>query len=157
VEEGIAKRGFNDYLCKKKMRRIVLFTLLLAWSMLPALAQETGERKDSVLIFIDDAEYMPSFRGGTRGLNNFIAENLRWPEGEEESCIQGRVIIGFIVEKDGSLSDIKVVKSLHPSFDKEALRVVKAMPKWSPGRRKGECCRMKYNIPIIFRTTPSTS
>ena len=93
---------------------------------------------------------MPKYPGGPEKMFEFIADNLRWPE-DDGSCIQGRVIISFIVEKDGSLSDIKVAKSLDPLFDEEAVRVVKSMPKWEPGMYNGHPARVNYSIPIRFR------
>ena len=95
-------------------------------------------------------EVYPKFPGGPEKMFEFIADNLRWPE-DDGSCIQGRVIISFIVEKDGSLTDVKVEKGVDPSFDKEAVRVVKTMPKWEPGMWRGKPTRVKYCIPIRFR------
>ena len=92
----------------------------------------------------------PTYPGGTEKMFEFINENLRWPK-DDGSCILGRVIISFIVEKDGSLTDVKVEKSIDPSFDKEAVRVVKSMPKWEPGMYRGKPVRVKYCIPISFR------
>ena len=96
-------------------------------------------------------EYQPQFPGGIKACEQFIKENLRYPESAAEGCIQGRVIVTFKVEKDGSLSDIKVVRGLDPAFDEEALRVVKMMPKWSPGATDGKISVMRYTIPIIFK------
>jgi protein TonB len=93
---------------------------------------------------------MPKYPGGTEKMFDFIADNLRWPY-DDESCIQGRVIVSFIVEKDGSLTDIKVEKSIDPLFDKEAVRVVKSMPKWEPGMWNGKPARVKFFVPIRFR------
>ena len=93
---------------------------------------------------------MPKYPGGPEKMFEFIADNLSWPD-DDESCIQGRVIVSFIVEKDGSLTDIKVEKSIDPLFDKEAVRVVKSMPKWEPGMYNGHPARVKYYIPISFR------
>ena len=92
---------------------------------------------------------MPKYPGGTEKMFEFIADNLRWPD--DDACIQGRVVVSFIVEKDGSLTDIKVEKSIDPLFDKEAVRVVKTMPKWEPGMWNGKPARVKYCIPIRFR------
>jgi protein TonB len=83
-------------------------------------------------------------------LLQYLKENVQWPD--TESCVQGRVIVSFVVETDGSLSDIKVVKSLDPLFDKEALHVVKSMPKWIPGTQNGQPVRIKYAIPVIFKS-----
>lgn len=96
-------------------------------------------------------EQMPSFRGGQQKLMEYLAENTRYPEGLGESCIQGRVIVTFVVEKDGSISDVKVVKSVDPLLDKEAVRVVSSMPKWHPGKQNGVAVRVKYTLPVTFR------
>ena len=93
---------------------------------------------------------MPKYQGGPEKMFEFIADNLHWPD-DDDSCIQGRVVVSFIVEKDGSLSDIKVSKSIDPLFDEEAVRVVKSMPKWEPGMWNGKPARVKYCIPIRFR------
>jgi protein TonB len=82
-------------------------------------------------------------------MNEFINENLRWPDTEAD--VIGRVVVAFTVEKDGSLSDIKVAKSLDPLFDKEAVRVVKSMPKWKPGMDNGEPIRVRFSVPVTFR------
>ena len=112
--------------------------------------QYLAERKDTINVY-DCVEQMPSFLGGTQKLKEFIEENLRYPKELEESCVQGRVIVRFIVERNGKLSNVKVVKSVHPVLDKEALRIVKLMPRWIPGRQNGITVRVKCYIPIIFR------
>ena len=132
----------------------IMMILLATWCMLPLLAQEIDERKDSVKqdkIYCDIPYTQPSFPGGHEALLQYLKENVQWPD--TESCAQGRVIVSFIVETDGSLSDIKVMKSLDPLFDKESIRVVKSMPKWIPGTRDGQHpIRVKYVIPVIFRS-----
>ena len=113
-----------------------------------------AERKDTINVY-DCVEQMPSFPGGSQKLKEFIEENLRYPKALEETCLQGRVIVRFIVERNGKLSNVKVVKSVHPALDKEALRIVKLMPRWIPGRQNGITVRVKYYIPIIFRLKSS--
>jgi protein TonB len=112
--------------------------------------QYLAERKDTINVY-DCVEQMPTFPGGTQKLKEFIEENLRYPKELEETCVQGRVIVRFIVERNGKLSNVKVVKSVHPALDKEALRIVKLMPRWIPGRQNGITVRVKFYIPIIFR------
>lgn len=102
----------------------------------------------SAMIF-DEVEEMPSFPGGKTALIDYIYNNLKYPETAD--CVQGRVIIGFVVEKDGSLSGIKVVRSVDFCLDKEAVRVVKSMPNWIPGKRNGVTVRVKYYVPVSFR------
>ena len=99
----------------------------------------------------DVVEQMPSFPGGPQALLDYLSEHINYPEGYEETCVQGRVVITFVVEKDGSLSDITVLKSLEKAFDEEALRAVKSMPNWIPGMQDGEPIRVKYAVPVNFR------
>ena len=96
-------------------------------------------------------EQMPSFPGGDKKLMDYLKENIRYPEALAETCVQGRVICTFVVEKDGSISGAKVIKSVDPLLDTEALRVVNAMPKWIPGKQNGVAVRVKFTVPVYFR------
>ena len=96
----------------------------------------------------DVVENMPEFNGGAGALMQYLSHNIRYPE---ESDVQGRVIVSFVIGKDGSISNAKVVKSLHPSFDAEALRIINNMPKWIPGTQNGKPVNVKYAVPISFR------
>jgi TonB family protein len=98
----------------------------------------------------EQVEEMPSFPGGSNALLSFIAANLKYPVVAQENGIQGRVIVKFVVDKDGRITDVEITRSVDPSLDKEAMRIVKAMPKWKPGKLKGNCVRVKYTIPIVF-------
>jgi len=109
----------------------------------------TPIKKDEQVIYGEVPYSYPQFPGGNSALAKFIEDNLRYPD--TGSDVQGRVIVSFMVERDGSLSDIKVVRGLDPAFDEEALRVVKMMPKWSPGVTDGKISVMRYTIPIIFK------
>ncbi|MBR5652638.1 MAG: energy transducer TonB [Prevotella sp.] len=134
------------------MKRITMMALMAAWAMLPVLAQETGERKDSVKqdsIYCGIPYTYPSFPGGQEAMLQFLKENLLWPDVEAD--VQGRVIVTFVVETDGSLTDLKVVRGLDPAFDKEALRIVKSMPKWIPGTQNGQPIRVRYSVPVTFK------
>lgn len=93
----------------------------------------------------------PQFPGGKESLLQYLKDNRQYPADAVEEGIEGRVIVSFYVETDGSLSEIKVVKSLSPSLDSEALRLVKSMPKWIPGKVNDKARRMKYSIPVIFK------
>ena len=99
----------------------------------------------------DVVEQMPKFPGGPKAMFEYIAYNVQYPKEMGETCAQGRVIVSFVVEKDGSLTDIKVVKSVYPALDEEALRVVKSMPKWISGSQNGVKVRVRYVIPVTFR------
>ena len=102
----------------------------------------------------DMVEQMPSFPGGPSALFQWLASNIKYPLVAEENGIQGRVIVTFVVERDGSITEVGVVKSVDPSLDKEAVRVTKSMPHWIPGKQKGNAVRVKYTLPITFRLAP---
>ena len=106
---------------------------------------------DTTKVFGDIAEQMPMFPGGDRKLMEYLASSIQYPPECEESCIQGRAVVTFVVERDGSISNAKVIKRLDPLLDAEALRVVNAMPKWIPGRQNGVTVAVKYTIPVTFR------
>ena len=99
----------------------------------------------------DVVEEMPSFPGGMAALMKYIKDNLRYPEICWEGAAMGRVNVVFIVNEDGSLSDVKVIRSIIPELDKEAIRVVKSMPKWNPAKQNGKAVKMKYVVPVNFR------
>lgn len=99
----------------------------------------------------DVVEQMPSFPGGISGLRTYLNQNIRYPAEAQENCVQGRVVVSFVVEKDGHISDVTVLRSVDPSLDKEAVRVVRNMPRWSPGKQGGEPVRVRYNVPVSFR------
>ena len=99
----------------------------------------------------DVVEEMPSFPGGQSALMQYLASNIKYPVVAQENGVQGRVIVSFVVERDGSISDVKVARSVDPSLDREAQRVVKSMPKWKPGKQNGSAVRVKYTVPVVFR------
>ena len=94
---------------------------------------------------------MPDYPGGQKELLSFLSRNIKYPTKAEENKIQGRVVIQFVVNKDGSVSDAKVVRSVDPELDKEALRVINTMPKWKPGMQRGKPVRVKFTVPVMFR------
>lgn len=99
----------------------------------------------------DVVEVMPSFPGGQSALMQYLGNNIQYPVEAQENGVQGRVIISFVVEDDGSISHVKVVKPVDPVLDREAMRVVESMPKWIPGKQNGECVRVRYSVPVVFR------
>lgn len=98
------------------------------------------------------AEQMPQFVGGQVEMHKFIAENLKYPSEFRDSGIQGRVVVRFVVEKDGSISDIKVLRGLDSAFDNEAVSVIKSMPNWEPGKQNGREVPVYFTLPISFKT-----
>ena len=99
----------------------------------------------------DVVEEMPSFPGGQSALIQYLGNNIQYPVEAQENGVQGRVIVNFVVEDDGSISRVKVAKSADPALDREAMRVVESMPKWIPGKQNGECVRVRYSVPVVFR------
>lgn len=99
----------------------------------------------------DVVEQMPSFPGGISGLRTYLNQNIRYPAEAQETCAQGRVVVSFVVGKDGHISDVTVLRSVDPSLDKEAVRVIRNMPRWTPGKQGGEPVKVRYNVPVSFR------
>ncbi|MCI6209234.1 MAG: energy transducer TonB [Prevotellaceae bacterium] len=99
----------------------------------------------------DVVEQMPSFPGGNTALMKFLNENIHYPVVAQENGVQGRVVVSFVVERDGHITDVQIARSVDPSLDKEAQRVVKSMPKWIPGKQNGSAVRVKFNVPVSFR------
>jgi TonB family protein len=95
-------------------------------------------------------EEMPEFPGGEVAMRNYISQSLIYPEKAQEWGIQGKVIVTFIIDIDGSIKDAKISKRVHPKLDEEALRLINNMPKWKPGRQKGKPVRVNYTVPISF-------
>ena len=113
-----------------------------------AMAQSKKAANDKVL---EKAEVMPQFPGGDQAMMDFVAKNVQYPKEAMEKGISGRVFVSFIVEKDGSISETEIVKGIGGGCDEEAVRVVKAMPKWKPGKEKGKPVRVSYMMPIFFK------
>ena len=136
---------------------VVSALILLVIVIAPASAnaqdkrgKTTQTRKDTAT---DDKVYevceqMPIFEGGDAALLKYLRENLKYPDKTKDRGVQGRLVIGFIVEKDGSLTDVKVLRPVDIDLDAEVLRVIKGMPKWIPGRQNGKRVRVRYLLPI---------
>lgn len=117
--------------------------------------ETTSENYDDKVF--DVVEQFPSFPGGNGKLSEFLSQNVRYPVVAAENGIEGRVIVRFIVERDGSVSNVEVAKGAEASLDKEAVRVVKMMPKWNPGKQNGKAVRVNFNVPISFKLQGSSS
>ena len=113
-----------------------------------AVEKENYVENDSVF---DVCEHLPDFPGGINGLMTYLQQNVKYPESAEKKKEEGRVVVQFVIKKDGSLTDVKVVRNVSSALDAEALRVVKAMPKWKPGMHKGKPVQVKYDLPVSFR------
>ena len=161
---------------KPKNKYPLLFAMLMVLGLNPSYAQ-VNESDGTVLrekeVIADEkpsadkdktydvVEQMPEFPGGQAALLKWISNNVKYPTIAEENGIQGRVVCTFIVERDGSITDVQVARSIDPSLDKEAVRVLKKMPRWNSGKQNGQKVRVKYTVPVTFKLvdneTPITS
>ena len=110
----------------------------------------TAQTKKNNMVF-DVVEVMPQFPGGQIAMLKYIMENIKYPKQIMEEGIQGRVTVSFIVEKDGRVSNVRLLRSVQSALDKEAIRVVKSMPKWTPGKQNGKPVRVRFNLPVMFK------
>ena len=113
---------------------------------------EPEPEEEEVFMVVED---QPEFPGGTAALLEYLRKNIKYPAICRENNIQGRVIVSFIVNKDGAIVEPEVIKGVNPSLDKEALRVISGMPKWKPGSQRGKPVRVKYTVPVNFRDRKS--
>lgn len=127
----------------KRFFGFICFFFMMALSM-------NAQSESSTEVY-DVVDEIPSFPGGDSSLMMFLAQNIKYPVTAQENGVQGRVIVSFVVETDGSITDVKVARSVDPYLDREAMRVVKAMPKWTPGKKDGKPVRVKYTTPVVFR------
>ena len=124
--------------------------LMAVCCLMTANAQKTVVSQTDPKVF-DTVEQMPEYPGGMQAMIEFLQTNMKYPEDAAKQKVEGRVMVQFVVETDGSVSDVHVAKQVFPSLDAEAIRMVQAMPKWTPGKDKGRVVRVKYNLPIVFR------
>jgi protein TonB len=108
--------------------------------------EESAEEQQIFMV----VESMPEFPGGEVELHKYLAENIKYPQMAKESGIQGRVFVTFVVERDGSVTDVRVLRGIGGGCDEEAIRVVKNMPKWTPGKQRGKPVRVQFNLPVKF-------
>ncbi len=139
------------------MKKLLVIAGMILGGSLNTFAQDVkttekripvGEKDENGAFILVD--YMPEFPGGEEAMMKFLGDNTKYPAQARENGSSGVVIVSFIVEVDGSLSNIKVLRSVEESLDNEAIRVVKSMPKWNPGKHNGEKVRVNYNLPLRF-------
>lgn len=134
------------------MKKLLFFLVaLMVASVSVAQNQETPEKR-----VFDVVEKMPEFPGGSAGLMKWLSDNVKYPAKAEEGGIQGRVVCTFVIERDGSVTDVRVARSIDPLLDNEAVRVLSKMPKWNPGTQGGKPVRVKYTVPVTFRLAGDT-
>ena len=143
-EEETKNKDTNS--TKEVVAEIVEENILCYLSEISTNDIEASQTDNDIFIIVDQ---QPEYPGGYEAMKEFIYKNLQNPD--PDACIHGRVVLNFIVEKNGTISDINVVRGIEPKFDKEAVRVVQLMPKWIPGKQKGENVRVRFTLPISFR------
>ncbi|MBP5456127.1 MAG: energy transducer TonB [Paludibacteraceae bacterium] len=117
---------------------------------IPTVVEQPQEQEEVEEIFTI-VEEKPSFPGGDKALMEYLAKNIKYPTIAQEAGIKGRVTVSFVVNKDGKIVDVQVVRGVHESLDKEAVRVVQSMPAWKPGKQSGKPVRTKYTLPVMFK------
>ena len=133
------------------MKRLIMMSLMAICCLTTVLAQKTVvSQKDQKEDPFNVVEDMPAFPGGMEAMIQFISSNIKYPADAQKQKVDGRVLVNFVVEKDGSITEVKVIKPAFPSLDAEAIRVVKAMPKWKPGYQRGQAVRVQFTMPINF-------
>ncbi|MFN3554821.1 MAG: energy transducer TonB [Bacteroidales bacterium] len=113
----------------------------------PIIVQEEEIAEETIFTIVED---QPSFPGGDAALMQFLSSNLRYPTMAREAGIQGIVFVTFVVERDGSITDVRILRGVGGGLDEEAVRVVRSMPRWTPGRQRGQAVRVQFNLPIRF-------
>jgi len=114
----------------------------------PPPPKEREEEEEEIFVVVEN---QPEFPGGQAAMMKFLSENIKYPVIAQENGIQGHVICNFVVERDGSITDVQVVRGVDPSLDKEAVRVIQSMPKWKPGMQRGKPVRVRFTLPVVFR------
>lgn len=133
-------------------RKMFLLSLMAVFGLMAINAQKTVVSKqttqDEIFLKVDE---MPSFPSNGNGINIYLASNMRYPKDAEKQGIEGRVVVTFVVEKDGSITNVEIIRNAHPSLDKEAKRIIEGMPNWNPGKIDGKPVRTKFTLPITFK------
>ena len=125
-------------------------SLMALFGLTTVSAQKTVVAKKNQQVF-DVVEKMPEYPGGQAALFEYLQKNVKYPADAEKKKVEGRVLVTFVVNTDGSITDIEVVRKTFPSLDAEAVRVISGMPRWKPGEQRGQKVRVKYTVPLTFR------
>jgi protein TonB len=128
------------------MKKLFLIVFFMAFVSVNAYSQ-SKEQDDAVYSMVSE---QPSFPGGMQKMMKFISENRKYPAEAKAKDIHGKVIVAFVVERDGSLSDVKIRRGIGYGCDEEAIRVIKSMPKWTPGKQNGKAVRVSMMLPVSF-------
>ena len=132
------------------MKKFIIMALMAVFGLTTVSAQKTVVAKKNQKVF-DIVEQMPKYPGGQAALFEFISKNVKYPDDAVKKKVEGKVFVTFVVDTDGKITDVSLMRKVFPSLDAEAIRVISAMPNWIPGKQKGQVVRVKYTVPIMFR------
>ena len=124
--------------------------LMAVFGLTTVTAQKTVVAKKNQKVF-DVVEQMPEYPGGQAALIEYISNNVKYPDDAAKKKVEGKVFVTFVVDTDGKITDVSLLRKVFPSLDAEAIRVISGMPNWIPGKQKGQVVRVKYTVPIMFR------
>ena len=124
--------------------------LMAVFGLITVSAQKTVVAQKNQKVF-DIVEQMPEYPGGQAALFEYLSKNIKYPADAEKKKVEGKVFVTFVVDTDGKITDVSLMRKVFPSLDAEAIRVISAMPNWIPGKQKGQVVRVKYTVPIMFR------
>ena len=132
------------------MKKFIIMALMAVFGLTTVSAQKTVVAKKNQKVF-DVVEQMPEFPGGQAALIEYISNNVKYPDDAAKKKVEGKVFVTFVVDTDGKITDVSLLRKVFPSLDAEAIRVISGMPNWIPGKQKGQVVRVKYTVPIVFR------
>ena len=132
------------------MKKFIIMALMAVFGLTTVSAQKTVVAKKNQKVF-DVVEQMPEYPGGQAALFEYLSKNIKYPADAEKKKVEGKVFVTFVVDTDGKITDVSLLRKVFPSLDAEAVRVISAMPNWIPGKQKGQVVRVKYTVPIMFR------
>jgi TonB family protein len=151
--KSIIKRRFTMMSKQKRKSQTIFKTMLvvplmLLISFIVSCNTEVMNEQPDIFTVVEE---MPAFKGGDEARIKYLNDNIRYPEIAQKEGIQGRVFVTFVVEEDGNLSDVKVLRGIGGGCDEETVRVIESMPKWKPGKQRGNAVRVQFNMPILFK------
>ena len=132
------------------MKKFIIMALMAVFGLITVSAQKTVVAQKNQKVF-DIVEQMPEYPGGQAALFEYLSKNIKYPADAEKKKVEGKVFVTFVVDTDGKITDVSLMRKVFPSLDAEAVRVISAMPNWIPGKQKGQVVRVKYTVPIMFR------
>ena len=132
------------------MKKFIIMALMAVFALATVSAQKTVVAQKNQKVF-DVVEQMPEYPGGQAALFEYLSKNIKYPDDAAKKKVEGKVFVTFVVDTDGKITDVSLLRKVFPSLDAEAIRVISAMPNWIPGKQSGKVVKVKYTVPIMFR------